>query len=621
MGGFAVAIDWDRPIAAGQVESMLALIPHRATLGTATVEFGSAALGETRTNDEEPSATPTTNGRFTIVGDLRIWSLDALRVRAGGSASTRGMGDRELILRAYARSGLDFLNALDGDFAFVIWDEQRRRAVAVRDRFGAKTLFFERTPAGIRFATEVKQLAATSTNRVAACDESVFGYLNGQPSARHTFFQGISRVLPAQYMVAEPGRVIEHGYWNPSFEPGTEQRRDEVVAAFRESLVSSVEKRISTSDGVVAHLSGGLDSSSIVAAASLIATRHGSTPPFTTVSALFPNTDTDESLWISETVEATPFRHESFVPPPEAVEQYAEVMWQTDSPLHNRIRGIWPGTAEIAHSVGADLVLMGSGGDEVLDQSQLLADLLRTGSLGSWLRAARAEARWRGWPTVAPLKKSVRRAIPGAVKQPIRRHIGDRLAPRGVLARTGTSLARHLTGSPQQDTTIDAPSHSQRLAVASTRSPRRVSINESQEAVFAYHGVSASYPLLDRSVVECVSSIPPSEWPFDGSTKSLARQAFAGVLPASVVERRTKTLATSYHDIVFGRLARDYRLRYPEVSEAALGYIDPARYRSALQRLDGGRTDHQSQSAIWDAWTLMLWLDGLERYANKPGWS
>ena len=117
MGGFAVAIDWKRNNVAAQIGPMLALIPHRATHGTATEAFEHATLGEARTDPHDGPTTVTSVGRFSIVGDLRLWDRHGLCSRAGGSSVTEGMSDRELILAAYARTGIGFLDDLDGDFA------------------------------------------------------------------------------------------------------------------------------------------------------------------------------------------------------------------------------------------------------------------------------------------------------------------------------------------------------------------------------------------------------------------------------------------------------------------------------------------------------------------------
>ena len=228
MGGFAVDIDWTRPVTTRVVDSMLDLVPHRARGGSARLGFAHAALGEARSGAPEGPLSVTTTGRFSLVGDLRLWAREGLRSRAGGLAATEGLNDRQLILAAYARTGIGFLDDLDGDFAFVIWDDERQRALAVRDRFGVKPLFFTRTRDRIRIASQPKQLLATSTAPIEPCDRMVFEFLTEQhQSSELTFFKGIHRVRPADYVVFGEGGMSRASYWSPTARDTRQQHTDE----------------------------------------------------------------------------------------------------------------------------------------------------------------------------------------------------------------------------------------------------------------------------------------------------------------------------------------------------------------------------------------------------------
>ena len=413
MGGFAVAVDWNRQDVGAQIEPMLALIPHRATHGTATASFAHAALGEARTEPYDGPATVTTVGRFSIVGDLRLWDRAGLRSRAGGNAATTGMSDRRLILAAYGRTGIGFLDDVDGDYSFVIWDEERRRVLAVRDRFAARALYYEPTANGIRFASEAKQLAITSEQRPEPCTRMVTAYLsNTYPDAHLTFFEGIRKVPPSEYLLASETLTSEREYWRPSFRTEAGLVTDDVPIEFRGRLTESVRRRSQAANGVVAHLSGGLDSSAITAAAASLHGDGALSEPFHTASAVFPGSSLDESPLIAATAALQPFEHHEFVPLTETIGHYASAMWESDGPVTNRIRDLWAGTARIAQTIGADTVLMGSGGDEVVAQDQLLVDLLRQGRLRRWYAGAADEARWYGLPLALTAGYSAARTMP-----------------------------------------------------------------------------------------------------------------------------------------------------------------------------------------------------------------
>ena len=180
VGGIAVIVDWGRPVAGERLNPMLDLIPHRATGRVDQASFEHAALAGTsaRANAEDAPLAATV-GHLAIVGDLRLWNRGGLRSRAGGPTTTAGMTDLRLILEAYRRTGVEALDDVDGDFAFVIWDDREQRVIAVRDRFAMKPLFFERTPSGIRFASEPKMLVSTSIRPIEPCSRSIAEYLAG----------------------------------------------------------------------------------------------------------------------------------------------------------------------------------------------------------------------------------------------------------------------------------------------------------------------------------------------------------------------------------------------------------------------------------------------------------
>ena len=501
---------------------------------------------------------------------------------------------------------------------FVIWDDERRRALAVRDRFAAKPLYSEPTTSGIRFATEVKQLVATSTRRPAPNDDAVAEYLSGRyTDPRHTFFAGVGKVPPASYVLAEDGRVSERKYWSPDFTRPDSGADVDIAAGFRDRLVDAVHRRIATSTGAAAHLTGGLDSTAITAAAVIGLNQTGETTPIHTVSAAFPGYDIDESPWIDDVARTQPFPHHYFVPQSETVADIETVLWESDSPVHNRILGIWAGTAEIAAAAGADLVLMGTGGDEVLDQTQLVADLIRLGAFGQWWRAVAGEAAWRGTPLAIPTAHSMRLAAPPSVRGAAGlRHL-RRSRPGPGLITDGFFSALPQSSNAADPRSPSAPSQTQARAGAAGSDPFRVRLNETQEAEYAQRGIAVTYPYLDRTVVEFVASLSPLDRPFDGSSKSLVRTAFTDHLPHSVLSRRTKTLADDYLAAEFMRLSDSYCRRFPTVPGAAERYIDAGRYVAALSRIRQLDPDRETRSALWNAWTLFLWLDGLGRYRSR----
>lgn len=620
MGGLAVVVDWVRPVAARELDPMLALTPHRATGGTRRTSFEHAAMAETFFTQDAPDHPAVTSlGHLSIVGDLRLWNRDGLRARAGGNSVTTGLDDRRLLLSSYQRTGIDFLDDVDGDFAFVIWDNRERRAIAVRDRFGAKPLFFERTATGIRFASEVKQLVATSVQPGQPCLRSVSEHLTHRyVGTRMSFFESVERVRPSMALIADPQHRDEFLYWNPGPETVLPTPAGDAAEGFREHLVESVRRRLADTNTAVAHVTGGHDSSSVTAAAHVLADRDRLPSMLHTVSAVFPGHPNDETPWINEIAARQPFPHHDFVPAIETVERYEADMWESDTPRPAPIDGLWAGTIETAHAVGADLVLTGDGGDEVLDQFSLLTDLLRRGSLARWMRGIRASASWSDQRLDHVLTGSVRSAIPIALKQRIRSMLTRSDLPSDALIRRDAWEHLQTRSVEENPTRYGFDSPTQNLVIAYTRAPRLTQILEYEEARHARAGLAVTHPFLDRTLVEYVASIPVTDRPFDGRTKTLARVAFADWLPRSVLDRRTATYANRYLDTIVARLQPHFRNRFPTVTDAAVPFLDPETYASRLADTVAN-PPVWGDGLLWSAWTLMAWLDRLDRYELPSG--
>jgi asparagine synthase (glutamine-hydrolysing) len=604
MGGFAVIVDWDRPVELRELEPMMALVPHRMTGALHLHATSHAVLAEGRTTSQtqgDPEQLATL-GPLKIVGDLRLYDTSRLRALAGGDTATTGLDDRHLILAAFRRRGMHALDALDGDFAFVIWDDERRRVLAVRDRFAVKPIFFEVTPTGIRLASEVKQLVATSPRPVEPDTASLAEYITYEfAPTRRTFLTGIERIVASHALEGTASGIRHHRYWDP--EPTRERHDPESLPGlFRDHLTEAVRRRLDTSLATVSQLSGGLDSPAIAAAAATLA-RSGETVDLTTVSAVYDDPSIDESHWIDDIVATQPFPHRRFIPEVGDIALFDDDMWTTDGPLTSPIRDIEHMTARIAAEIGADLVFTGNGGDHLGYQGHHLADMLRAGRPVRFGRDAVRSARWSGATIGGTILAPLRQVAPGPLRSLARRL--RREEPPSVadlLVRRSDTHHGHPTAG------IDP---------ADIRSPLFTRINEMHSAIFAAYGLDLSHPYMDRALVEFVASIHPLDLPFDGSTKTLVRQAFTADLPSSVIDRRTATVANDY---LLGALAphrATYRDRFADLPDGASAFIDPVAYRDTLGRFDDGSLELADLMALWRAWQASAFLEGAIRYTAQ----
>jgi asparagine synthase (glutamine-hydrolysing) len=177
--------------------------------------------------------------------------------------------DTEVIVHLYEERGDDFVQGLNGQFAFALWDRPRRRMLLVRDRAGILPLYYTRTPEGVLFASEVKALLA-SGRVTAALDPNGLDetFTFWAPLAPRTLFRGVSQVCPGEMVVLAGDRLERRSYWRWEFPDAGSHRtapQGQLEGELRELLTDATGIRLRADVPVGAYLSGGLDSSSLVA--------------------------------------------------------------------------------------------------------------------------------------------------------------------------------------------------------------------------------------------------------------------------------------------------------------------------------------------------------------------
>src|ERR1700674_5395412 len=218
------------------------------------------------------------DGRLVIVYNGEVYNYIELReeLRARGHVF-RTESDTEVLLTAYEEWGADFLLRLNGMFAFALWDGRQRRLLLARDRFGEKPLFYSRLArGGIAFASEAKALFAHPHIHPAVDEDVLRSYIDGHyyESEEPTLFKGVQRLPGGHAMtVDEAGQITRSWrYWTLDLSPAQAvpsstytYKEGEAVDEFRHLLERSVSMRLRSDVPVGTSLSGGLDSSTVVA--------------------------------------------------------------------------------------------------------------------------------------------------------------------------------------------------------------------------------------------------------------------------------------------------------------------------------------------------------------------
>jgi len=212
---------------------------------------------------------PITNedGSLWIVFNGEIFNFKQLHAdleKAGHQFKTRS--DTECILHLYEDHGDDCVQYLNGQFAFALWDASRQRLLLARDRMGEKPLFYSRQGDTLYFSSELTSLLTGLPNQPDIDLNAIDLYLGLQyvPDPL-TVYQGVYKLPPASTLTWQNGELQVERYWQAAFAPKWDQPGDQLAETLRQKLRHAVEIRMLSDVPLGAHLSGGIDSSIIVA--------------------------------------------------------------------------------------------------------------------------------------------------------------------------------------------------------------------------------------------------------------------------------------------------------------------------------------------------------------------
>lgn len=267
--------------------------------------------------------------------------------------------DTESIVHLYEEFGEACFSKLRGMFAIALWDARTRNLLLARDRVGKKPLFYAASAERILFGSELKTLLAggASTGGIdpyAVSDYFSFGYI----PAPKTIYRSIRKVLPGHYVVANESGVREACYWDLSFEKIESHTEEEWCEIVRHDLCEATRVRLMSDVPLGAFLSGGIDSSSIVAAMSRIMNR-----PVTTCSIGFDSKKYDESTYARQIAKQFGADHHESVVHPAAVEIVDKLAWHFDEPFADSSAVPTYYVSKIARE-HVTVALGGDGGDE-----------------------------------------------------------------------------------------------------------------------------------------------------------------------------------------------------------------------------------------------------------------
>jgi asparagine synthase (glutamine-hydrolysing) len=607
------------PVEAPMVRRMCDLIAHRGPDGEDVWANGNIAFGHRRLAiiDLSPGGRqPMTSadGRITITFNGEIYNFLELRrdLEQRGHAF-RSRSDTEVMLAAYREWGTECLSRFRGMFAFALWDATAHRLFIARDRVGKKPLHYRLDEHGIAFASEPKAFLADPGFEPEPDLTALSAYLTYQyvPSPLSAF-RGVHKLPPAHYLIVEGGRVRVERYWKLSYAAKRDIGEAEACEELRVRLRDAVRRRLISDVPLGAFLSGGVDSSAVVALMAGL-----SDAPVKTFSIGFEEKEFDELPYARLVAQRYATDHHEFIVKPNATEIFPQLVWHYNEPYADASGIPTYYLSQLARR-HVTVALNGDAGDE------------NFAGYRRYITATRAQQFDR-------LPAPVRRTI-GAVA---------RMAPAPERADSivyrGRRWLRRLADSPpsrySRKMMIFDPDLKQEVCepdfIAATGGPAgpqflldAFSESDAPDMVDAQldvdvnyylsdcllvkvdiatmaHGLEGRSPMLDHEFMAFAASLPSALKLRGTTTKYIFKQAVRDLLPPDIIDRPKKGFSVPLEKWfrqelreLSGDLLLDGRL-------ARRGYVKPQAVRRLLEEHWRGADEWHNQ--LWSLLMLESW--------------
>ena len=536
----------------------------------------------------------------------------------------RGTGDSEVIPRLYEEHGLAFLSRLNGMFAIALWDSELKRLVLARDRMGIKPLYYSVHGGSLWFASEVKCILAAGGSGRAIDPLGVDQLLTFEYTASPTtLFEDVRKLPPGGWLTFSAGRLHQGRFWSlPPDVPDLKSDAAELAERLRHTLLGAVRRQLASDVPLGAFLSGGIDSSILVAAMKAVSP----TPPLT-FSIGFGDPTYSELRHARAVAAHCGTRHHEEILTPDYLSLLPEVISQLDQPIADF--SVFP-TLLVARMARrwVTVALGGDGGDELFGgYDTYRADRLSARFLDWQPARLRAAAEWlaRGLPLgkgKRGLANELRRFLEGARLPPDWQHVRWMMFLREEQrARLYTrEFHAQVAGATEGLVRAVLGDGADRLA-AQMRCDIRLYLPEDilakVDAMSMASSLEARVPYLDNEVVDLALAIPSRLKVRGGVRKWILKRAFAGSLPDSVLSRGKEGFSMPMKQW----LTREWNGLMHELLSArnlaADGLFD-GRYVERLMR-EHETGAHNHSHLLWALMVFQLWRDRFKAGIELPG--
>jgi asparagine synthase (glutamine-hydrolysing) len=608
-----LSLDPDAKVSEQVVERMCAVIRHRGPDDQGTYCQGEIGLGARRLSiiDLASGHMPIHNEDRSVwvVFNGEIYNFQVLR----SDLESRGhrfytRADTEVLVHLYEEYGIDFVKHLRGMFAIALWDAKSRQLLLVRDRLGIKPLHYWLQGNLFLFGSELKCLLQGPVPKPAVNLEAMNYYLSlGYVPDPHSIFDGVKKLPPGHLLICRAGRVEVLKYWElPWSEESNNPTEEECSERLKELLTESVKLRLVSDVPLGALLSGGLDSSTIVALMARLVDR-----PVKTFSIHFAEADFSELHYARQLAQRYGTDHQELLVMPEAAQLAEHLTGYFDEPFGDPSAIPTYLVSKLARE-SVTVALSGDGGDEVFAGYTRYPD-------------ARWQEAWDFVPKsfrqniLLPLSRRLPNGVYGkrylrkaALSDGLERHLESSVFPLSIKEQLVSKEFQKQIGMLNCKSELCAPvsngrKHTliDRLVYLDTVMGLPGDILTKVDRMSMAHSLEVRVPLLDHIFVEYVARLPLRYKLHGKTTKYFFKKAFGSLLPEEILQRSKKGfgvplrywLARDLHDFL-----RDVLFDSRSMQR---GYFCRDFLETLVREHSTRRRDHSY--LLWSLMTLELW--------------
>lgn len=537
--------------------------------------------------ENHPYVTPS---GAVVCWDGRLDNREEL-VRELPDVVTIGATDLAIVAAAYGAWGTKCFVKLIGDWALTVWDPISRSLILAKDPIGTRHLYYSSDQKQITWSTILDPLVLLAGKTFALEEEYIAGWLSFFPATHLTPYVGIQSVPPSCFVRLEPGRQTIHKYWD--FDPGKRIRYKsdcEYEEHFRQVFGESVRRKLRSDSPVLAELSGGTDSSSIVCMADVILARKTAEAPRLDTISYY---DDSEPNWNERPyftrVEEKRGRAGCHID----VGKHESFMFDLDNDHFAATPGSHGGRPNEASrqfavcmtSQGNRAVLSGIGGDEIMGgvptPTPELMDLLARARLWALARHLKVWALNKRKPWFYLLFEAARGFFPPAF-------VGlpkyNRPAPwlnAGFVKRNRAALQGYQTRLK-----LFGPLPAFQENVSTLQVLQR---QLSCDPLSPYQPIEKRYPYLDRSLLEFIYAIPREQLVRPGQRRSLMRRALIGIVPDELLNRKRKAFVARAALAAISAEWTHFTEMTQHMVSSSLGIVEAKRFLKCLQKARHGQ--------------------------------